>query len=435
MDGMIRRLQRRFIVIATSAVVILLTISLGMVNLFNFSRARQEVNATLNVLVEHEGTFPENPEELRDDHFYDDSEEAYYQTRYFSVWINAQGDVQEVNLKHIAAISEKEAGNIAKRIFERGHNIGRFYVGGTVYAYKCRSLENGRCLIVVLNCTRNLQTARNFLQNSIFLGLLLTLLYVVILTFISRRVIEPMRRNIESQKQFITNAGHELKTPLAIISANVEVLEMLNGKNEWTDSILNQTRRGTQLVDRLIVMAKAGEREEVILSDVDFSAAAREAAESFKSVAEKDGKHLELDLTEDVHVLAEERYLRELVNILTDNGVKYCDAGGTITVQLTGGKGKNARLTVSNPYADGDKMDYSRFFERFYRADSSHTRDSRSAGYGIGLAMAQDLTTLFKGKISASYSLKKREISFTVLLPGIKKTGKTCPQEKEDAVQ
>ncbi len=420
MEGMIRRLQRRFIVIATFAVVILLMISLGMVNLFNFSRARQEVNAILNVLVEHEGVFPEDPEELRDDQLYDDSEEAYYQTRYFSVWMNEKGDVQEINLKHIAAISEQEAGDLAKHICERGRSIGRFLVGGSVYAYKCRQMNNGRRLIVVLNCTRNLQTARSFLQNSICLGVILTLLYAAILTFISRRVIEPMRRNIESQKQFITNAGHELKTPLAIISANVEVLEMLNGKNEWTDSILNQTKRGTQLVDRLIVMAKAGEREEVILSDVNFSLAAEEAASSFRSVAEKDGKHLELSIMEDVHVLAEERYLRELVNILTDNGVKYCDAGGTITVQLSGGKGKNARLTVSNPYKDGEKVDYSRFFERFYRADSSHARGARSAGYGIGLAMAQDLTTLFKGNISVAYSVKKKEISFTVVLPAKK---------------
>lgn len=418
MDGMIRRLQRRFIVIATFAVVILLTISLGMVNLFNFSRARKEVNATLDMLLAHEGIFPEDPSALSDEQLYDDSEEAYYQTRYFSVRMTEQGSVEEVNLKHIAAVSEQEAGNLAQHIRDRGHTVGRFFVKGTVYAYKCKSMENGEKLIVVLNCTRNLLTAQNFLQNSICLGVLLTLLYACILTIISRRAIEPMRRNMESQKQFITNAGHELKTPLAIISANVEVLEMLNGKNEWTDSILNQTKRGTQLVDKLIVMAKAGEREEIILSEVDFSAVAGEAAESFISVAEKEGKCLRCEIAENVRVMAEERYLRELVNILTDNAVKYCDPAGTITVQLSGGKGRGARLTVTNPYADGVKVDYSRFFERFYRADSSHCRDSRgSAGYGIGLSMAQDLTALFKGKISASYDARKAAISFTVTLP------------------
>ncbi len=115
-------------------------------------------------------------------------------------------------------------------------------------------------------------------------------------------------------------------------------------------------------------------------------------------------------------MVAEERYLRELVNILTDNAVKYCDPAGTITVQLSGGKGKGAKLVVTNPYADGAKVDYSRFFERFYRADSSHCRDARG-GYGIGLAMAQDLTALFKGKISVSYAAKKGEISFIVTLP------------------
>ncbi len=416
MDGMIRRFQRRFIVIATFAVVILLTISLGMVNFFNFSRARREINATMDMLLEHEGIFPEDPSVLSDEKLYDDSEEAYYQTRYFSVRMTAQGGVEEVNLKHIAAISEQEAGELARHIVDRGHAVGRFLVKGTVYAYKCKTLEDGERLIVVLNCTRNLLTAQNFLQNSICLGVLLTLLYACILTIISRRAIEPMRRNVESQKQFITNAGHELKTPLAIISANVEVLEMLNGKNEWTDSILNQTKRGTQLVDKLIVMAKAGEREEVVLSEVDFSAVAKEAASSFISVAEQAGKCLRCEIAENVRVVAEERYLRELVNILTDNAVKYCDPAGTITVQLSGGKGKGAKLVVTNPYADGAKVDYSRFFERFYRADSSHCRDARG-GYGIGLSMAQDLTALFKGKISVSYAAKKGEISFIVTLP------------------
>ena len=92
MDGMIRRLQRRFIVIATFAVVILLTITLGMVNFFNFSRARREVNATMDMLLEHEGIFPEDPSALSDEKFYDDSEEAYYQTRYFSVRMTEQGE-------------------------------------------------------------------------------------------------------------------------------------------------------------------------------------------------------------------------------------------------------------------------------------------------------------------------------------------------------
>lgn len=417
MEGMIRRLQRRFIVIATFAVVILLMLSLGMVNFFNFRRARREIDSTLNVLLEHEGIFPEDPDDIDDAAFHDDSGEAYYQTRYFSVRMNDSG-VLELNIKHISALSEKDVLQEAEKIYRKGRRQGRFLSGNAVYNYKTEKLENGDTLIVVLNCTRNLLTAENFLQNSVCLGVLLTLLYACILTIISRRAIEPMRRNMECQKQFITNAGHELKTPLAIISANAEVLEMLNGKNEWTDSILNQTKRGTQLVDKLIVMAKAGEQEEIILSEVDFSAVAEDAASSFISVAEKAGKCLRCEIAENVRVMAEERYLRELVNILTDNAVKYCDPKGTITVQLSGGKGKAARLTVTNPYADGVKVDYSRFFERFYRADSSHCRDAKgTSGYGIGLAMAQDLTAAFKGKISASYDTKKESISFTVVIP------------------
>ncbi len=415
MDGMIRRLQRRFIVIATFAVVILLTISLGMVNFVNFRRARREIDSTLNVLLAHEGIFPENPEDIDDNGLYDDSAEAYYQTRYFSARISDDG-VQTLDLRHIAAVSEKDARTMTEKVSRKGHSQGRLLSGNAVYAYKMKKTDGGDTLLVVLNCTRNLMTANIFLQNSICLGVVLTLLYICILTIISRRAIEPMRRNAESQKQFITNAGHELKTPLAIISANAEVLEMLNGRNEWTESILNQTRRGTQLVDRLIVMAKAGEREELVLTEVDLSAVTEEAALSFRSVAEKDAKTLSCEIEKDIHVLGEERMLREIVNILTDNAVKYCDPAGRITVQLTRSKG-TVRLTVTNSYAEGAGVDCSRFFERFYRADSSHSRNAAASGYGIGLSMAQDLTAALKGRISASCNAKKGEISFIVQLP------------------
>ena len=237
------------------------------------------------------------------------------------------------------------------------------------------------------------------------------LLLILLLSIFSRRAVAPILKNMESQKQFITNASHELKTPLAVISANAEVLEMTNGSSEWTDSIKNQVTRMSELVSQLIVLSKLQEHDELVLTEVNFSEKAEDVCKSFKTVADAAGKGFEADISPDIKIVADERGSRELVSILVDNAVKYCDDGGTVKVNLHS-RGRRAFLTVSNDYSDGEGVDYSRFFERFYREDQSH--NSEKAGYGIGLSMAESLVEMFKGKISVNY--KNKIITFTVIL-------------------
>ena len=239
--------------------------------------------------------------------------------------------------------------------------------------------------------------------------------FVIIVSALSGIVIRPFIRNYEKQRRFITNAGHELKTPLAIISANTELQELMTGENEWTKSTNDQVARLTTLINSLVALSRLEEQPDIVLQDVDFSYITEDAAEDFKGPVVRDGKSFVMDITPDIHVKAEEKSLFELVTLLVDNANKYCDPEGIVTVRLRqiGRTRKRARLEVSNTYKDGKDVDYSKFFERFYRIEESHNNREHK-GFGIGLSMAQSMVKLFKGRIFASY--KNDTITFTVIL-------------------
>lgn len=164
-------------------------------------------------------------------------------------------------------------------------------------------------------------------------------------------------------------------------------------------NILKQVARLSKLISDLITLAKVGEAspKDVRLAKVDLTACTEAGVRAFLPVITEQGRKAETRIAPGVSALADARMYGELVNILLDNAAKYCDEGGTVTVTLAPGKkGKGAALSVSNDYKEGAHADYSRFFERFYRGDTSHS--SGCEGYGIGLSMAQDMVKLMRGK-------------------------------------
>ena len=227
---------------------------------------------------------------------------------------------------------------------------------------------------------------------------------------LSKRMIQPEIRNAERQKQFITNAGHELKTPLAVIRANTELDIMLNGENEWNQSTLRQTDQMTKLIQDLVTIARAEEEPEPEnMVEVDVTASVQEAVDSLSPLAKQAEKTLTAEIQSDVKMRAQEGHLKQLATLLLDNAIKYCDDKGTVHVELFR-KGKNIRLVVSNDYKDGAGVDYSRFFERFYRAEESH--GGEKSGYGIGLSIAESIVERYKGTIHVTWN--NGVIHFTV---------------------
>ena len=274
--------------------------------------------------------------------------------------------------------------------------------------------QDGTIDIVFLNYTEVHNWQRQLLDMSVIIAFLSVFVFWLVVVSLSRRAVEPSIKTLQTQKRFITNASHELKTPVSIISADAEVLEAVNGENEWTRSIINQSNRLNDLISALVSLTKAGENEKFHLADVDMTQLATKAAQDFAPVIQQAGKTLQTHIQDDVHAQAELRSITEVLNILLDNSAKYCDDGGMVDITLAPRQGirGGVALTVSNDYKDGAGQDYSRFFERFYRADESH--NSGKQGFGIGLAMAQELVTRMNGTVDASWH--DGRISFTVNL-------------------
>ncbi|WP_311154924.1 HAMP domain-containing sensor histidine kinase [uncultured Streptococcus sp.] len=411
---MFRKLKIRFILLASAAIVCILLTMIAVLNSVRFLQTNGEIQAVLNILSANNGDFPsveETAESLQNDRITIDT---IYQYRYFSVVYNEDKTLYSTNLDHLSNLSKEQALSYANKVIKDSRSSGVFKVGSQFYSYQItQDSKTKRYLLVVLDSTNYLESRNDFFWLSIQLCFYSFIFFVLVVSGFSNFAIRPYIKNYENQKRFITNAGHELKTPLAIISANTELQELMTGENEWTESTKDQVKRLSNLINQMVVLARLEEQPDVTLVDVNFSEVIKKVAGNFKSVIEKAGKKYEIKLQEDIHVKATEDELYELVSILIDNACKYCDEDGQIFVTLTKAKrGKRARLTVANSYAGGKNVDYSRFFDRFYREDESHNQ--KQPGYGIGLSMAESLVRIFKGRIWVSY--KKGLIGFTVLL-------------------
>lgn len=411
---MFRKLKIRFILLASAAIVCILLTMIAVLNSVRFLQTNGEIQAVLNILSANNGDFPsveETAESLQNDRITIDT---IYQYRYFSVVYKEDKTLYSTNLDHLSNLSKEQALSYANKVIKDSRSSGVFKVGSQFYSYQItQDSKTKRYLLVVLDSTNYLESRNDFFWLSIQLCFYSFIFFVLVVSGFSNFAIRPYIKNYENQKRFITNAGHELKTPLAIISANTELQELMTGENEWTESTKDQVKRLSNLINQMVVLARLEEQPDVTLVDVNFSEVVKKVAGNFKSVIEKAGKKYEIKLQEDIHVKATEDELYELVSILIDNACKYCDEDGQIFVTLTKAKrGKRARLMVANSYADGKNVDYSRFFDRFYREDESHNQ--KQPGYGIGLSMAESLVRIFKGRIWVSY--KKGLIGFTVLL-------------------
>ena len=408
---MLRKLRLQFILIASLAVTVVLLAFIGVLNSARFFQNEHEISTLLTILNDNQGEFPEGKSlevELASTHL---NTTRVEQMDYFSIQLNTSGDILSSDFSHIQSVTTADLESFLEKI-DTDNAVGNLRYQGYSYSYQVKTISSQVKQIVVLDTTVFFSNRDELLATSFQMTVYSLLFFIVIVFIFSSWAIKPYVENVENQKRFITNAGHELKTPLAIISANTEMQELLDGETEWSKSTRDQVVRMTELVNRMITLAKLEEQPDVILSEVNMSAIVQDAAEDFKSLAMKHQKEFELNIQPDIMVKAEEQALFELVTILVDNATKYCDPNGKVSVQLSQSKLKRAILEVSNTYQDGKNVDYSKFFDRFYREDESHNRQVE--GYGIGLSMAQSLVRIFKGKLTVYY--KKESITFRVIL-------------------
>ena len=405
---MIRRLHRKFIWMATASVVAIIVLAVGLINGSLYVRVHHEISSITDIISQNGGTIPSDlaPQEkglFEFGNWAEETPEFSYQARYFSILFDAnKKEAKVINVNHIAAFNAKEAFNLAVRVLQTGKSEDFFLKDRAYYNYKITQTASGDTLVVFFDCTRDILALSSIFSYSVALGLFCITLFFLIITFLSSKAIKPFVRNMENQKRFITNASHELKTPVAIISANTEALELVSGKSEWTGNIIKQTKRLTNLINDLVALARVGEieKENLKLEDVDISQVTETIAGDFRQVA------LETHIPPGVHVRSEEKLFGQILGILLDNAVKYCDEKGRVQVEVTTEKKeKGFAIIISNDFAEGEDIDYTKFFERFYRHDISHS--SQIKGYGVGLS---DIVKLLDGTIDVSW--KEGRISF-----------------------
>lgn len=400
---MIRKLRVKFILAAMLSLFLVLTVIIGAVNILNYCSIVNEADNTLLLLKYNDGRFPvrdNKPDDRPASHnsggkVHSMSPEFPYESRFFSVIIDENGSVVSSDTEHIAAVDGASAASLAKKVISAGKSSGFI----KKYRYLAGEHASGT-QVIFLDCTRDISTFRSFLFVSCGISLAgLTAVFILIVLW-SGRFIKPVLESYEKQKRFITDAGHEIKTPVTIIDADAEILEMELSDNEWLQDIRFQTKRLASLTNDLIFLSRMDE-EHAQLHTIDFplSDLVSETALSFQSLAKTQQKEFVTDIEPLLTMNGDEKSLRQLVSILLDNALKYSPENGRITLSLHKA-GKIIHLTVTNTAEAVTKENLSYLFDRFYRTDQS--RNSQTGGFGIGLSIAKAVVTAHKGKITAT---------------------------------
>ena len=435
---MIKRLRTKFIRIAMlSVALVLLALSL-IVNAANFISTNRDLNQTLDMIYENQGTIPTKrtadteeanaqlpdtaaagEEQLppEEDHTPPELEEkpdskpssqpdrprgpfnaeTPYSTRYFYLRFDADGDLDSGNFSHIAAVTEDDADTYIKAALQHGAGYG-FYTSG----YKFRVVKEGenRYIAVFLDCYQELRAVRTLaVWSGVSFAVCLALVYVLVV-LLSRRAIDPVVKASEQQKQFITDAGHELKTPITVIGTSLKVLEMEVGQQKWIDKARAQTEKLRELVQSLITLCKYDEETSPLhRKPFSISEAVTDTAGSFSDFAQSKGHTIRVTAAPALSYCGDEAAVRQQVSIQHDNAHKYAAPETEIQVSLEQLK-RGVKLTVTNVCEQVPEGDPDRLFDRFYRPDVSRT--AATGGFGIGLSIAKSIAEAHRGQIRAS---------------------------------
>ncbi len=407
---MIYRLRKKFISICILSFVVVFIVVFALIYLITTLQTNNSLDMHADIISQNDGKFPNFNEQkpgtgrpMPPDGF---NRESPFTTRYFTVRFDENSGSISTDTQQIASVNEEEAKNYAQRAINNGKERG--WVGD--YRYKIYDTERGTAIVFVSGIDMR-ENNRNFMLGTLSVFALCGFIIIILIVFISKKAVRPAAESYEKQKQFITNANHELKTPLTLLQTNLDILESEMGENEWLSDIRDETLLMSELVKRMVLLARMDEDgTKLEMSEFSISDAVADTVSSFASTIESSGKHLTVNIAPNIAYNGDEAGIRQVVSILMDNALKYCDEGGEIKVSLAGGK--HPTIAVENSYAAVVSIELSKLFDRFYRADKARTYGT---GFGIGLSMAKAIAEKHRGSISA-YNIENNKIGFKVKL-------------------
>lgn len=422
---MITKLRRKIIAIAMCSIGLVLFIIILGINIANYLNVCKNADMRIHLIANNGGQLPQNSKTengiIRARPQGPDSSgkpkderrilspEAAFDTRFFTVTLLPNGQIKQIDTCKIAAISNDDASQYAQALYEKQKGSGFI----DCYRYQAINMESGATMYIFVNSERELNTFHTFQIASISISLAGLLVVFLLVVFFSRIMVKPIAESYQKQKRFITDASHEIKTPLTIIDANTEVLEMTEGENQWTKSTRKQIARLTSLTEKLVFLSRMDEASiPVEMLEFTISDAIIDTAEPFVPLAAACSKTLTLNIEPELIYYGNEGMIRQLVSLLLDNAIKYSNENGEISL-LFRSHAKGCQLIIQNTVDYIKPGRHDELFERFYRPDSSRSKET--GGFGIGLSVAYAIVNTHKGKISAK-SDDGKSITFFVRL-------------------
>lgn len=430
---MVQKLRKRFIIVAMLSTLIVLLSIIGGMNILNFHKLISQADTMTRMICENDGKFPQSknepahrsqmsPSDKNSEIFQKQDSppdknissknndsvnaappkapdrqmdaETPFSTRYFSVKVNNKGKITASNLDSIVSVSSSDLHSYISAVKSKRTDAG-FY---KQFRYK-RYTTKSYTLYIFIDCNQGLSTFKNTLLTSLLMSGIGFITVLILVIIFSKIVLRPVAQSYEKQRQFITDAGHELKTPLTIIDANTEVIEMENGESQWTKSIRNQVDRLTTMVGQFITLSKMEEKNENFhKTDISLNIILNESLEPFDVVFLSKNIKINTFSEKDIHISGDEKLLRQLFEILIDNAAKYASENSTFSISMKRKSRKNM-LTFENESDTISEGNLDILFDRFYRTDAS--RNSATGGSGIGLSVAKSIVTLHGGTIHA----------------------------------
>ena len=387
-------------------IVSILTV-VGIFNIQNYYEQKKSINNSLNVSMtkkdrkvipptkiddasERVDDVTHNTEDMRNRNI------KFMDSVIYTILLDDNNNILEVINHSNNETSSEKISSIVKKILSnkniKDRYIGNLYLSDYSYAY-----SKGDTLIILDN-SKIKSSLLLSLEVSLFIFIILEILVIVLSRYLTIWIIKPVKESFSKQKQFIADASHELKTPLSVIVASSEAIDITNQNSKWLKNIEYEANRMNLLISKLLDLAKSERMEEIVLVNNNLSKAVELSLLTFEGRAfEKDIK-LSYEIEDNINILMDEDSIKELVEILLDNAIKHSKKNGNIKVSLK--KDSQVTLLVQNEGEPIPKGEEEKIFERFYRVDKSRNRkDNR---YGLGLAIAKNIVLSHKGKIKAS---------------------------------
>ena len=435
---MIKKLRLRFIISALLSILFVLAATIAAINVANYIKTERETNRLLDQAIENErrsinrqmsGNNGEMGSFGEDGHYFKetDPDKDTPRGQYFVTVFGEDGNVWYTSF-HVVSANKEDDQKMAIEVYNGTSSKGtignyrykKAYIESTIPNQYQMGMGSGApeqngtpfnaTYVAFVDTTESTHSVGNYVVSSLIIA---SISYVVIAALIivsSHFIFKTSEESYHKQKAFVTNASHELKTPLTIISTDIEILEMDHGKNEWTDSIQDQVKRLTVMTNQLVTLSKLDENnsKNYPMSMVSISEIAQESVNAFTPTYQTRGFKFNSEIAPNVRVNANKNLINELFYIFMDNSLKYTKEKGEINFSLKKNNKGKVEIVFSNDIED-DEIDVNQLFERFYRSASVNKKE----GSGIGLSIAKEIVELHKGKVSAS--IKDNKIYFVII--------------------